>query len=76
MRCLDNGHEHGHADGTQGRNRTEQFLGLMLLALGKKFLPRLLAQANQRIALRVLEQVSEEQACGEFLASIQAFSAS
>src|SRR5207253_10276368 len=55
MGCLDNGHEHGRADRTQGRNRTEQFPSLVLLALGDEFLPRLLAQENQCVELLVVK---------------------
>src|SRR5487761_329960 len=53
MRRLDNGHEHGRADRAQGRNRTEQFPSGMLFAVGEEFLPRLLAQGNQRVQLLV-----------------------
>src|SRR5437763_3341340 len=53
--CLDNGHEYGRADRTQGRNRTEQFPSLVLLALGEEFLPRLLAQENQCVELLVVK---------------------
>src|SRR3974390_3813399 len=39
MGCLDNGHQHGRADRTQGWNRPEQFPRLVLLALGQEFPP-------------------------------------
>src|SRR5437667_11301103 len=54
VRCLDNGHQHGHADRTQRRNRTEPFPGLVLLALSQEFLPRLFCAREQvrRVACR------------------------
>src|SRR5215470_11347025 len=53
MRRLEDGHQHGCADGAQGRNGTEQFPRLVLFALGEEFLPCLFAQEYQCVELLV-----------------------
>ena len=55
VRCLENRHQHGRADRTQGRNRAEQFPGFVFLALSEEFLSRLLAQENQCVQLLVVK---------------------